>query len=112
MRNRPIFIKVKAFVDAQGYTMQQIADVTSAQVKSLLSLTDDEFEQYRQYAGGIKRILIRELQEIADTQTIAKLKTQIHLWLLVRFPAYEVEKDFSDKSNRKVIFYLDGNDEV
>jgi len=35
MRNRPIFIKVKNFVDAQGYTIQQVQNVTYLQVKKL-----------------------------------------------------------------------------
>lgn len=111
MKNRSIFIKLKAFVDAHGYTIQQIQNVTDQQVKVLLSLTDEEYEKYKQYAVGIKTVLIRELRDAADIETIAELKDQIHGWLVSRFPDYTVEKDFIDKANRKVIFYLDGRDE-
>lgn len=111
MRNRPIFIKVKDFVDAQGYTIQQIQSVTPIQVKNLLNLTDEEYVQYQGVAPGIKKILIQDLQDEIDIQTLADLKTQIHTWLSAKFPNYEVEKDFSDKTNRRVIFYLDGKEE-
>ena len=108
MRNRPIFIKVKNYCEAQGYSIQQIENVTPLQVKSLLSLTDEEYVQYQKYADGVKRILIQALQDEIDNQTLLDLKQQIHSWLLARFPDYEVAKDFSNKANRKVIFYLDG----
>ncbi len=108
MKNRPIFIKVKNFIEAQGYTIEQVQNVTDEQVRSLLNLTGDEYEKYKQYAVGIKTILIRNLREIEDVQTLADLKSQINTWPLARFPDYEIEKDFSDKANRKVTFYLDG----
>lgn len=110
MRNRPIFKKVKGFVDAQGWTIEQIQDVTAAQMESLLNLTEEEFREYRKYAPGIKVILVRDLQEKANDQTVVNIKSQVHTWLLVRFPGYEVEKDFHDKKHRKVIIHLDGRD--
>ena len=111
MRNRPIFIKVKAFVDAQGYTIEQIQNATYAQIQNLLSLDDVEYQQYKDCMPAIKKLLIQDLQDLADTQTLADLKSQINTWLLARFPGYEVEKDFSDKANRRVTFYLDGRTE-
>jgi hypothetical protein len=111
VRNRPIFIKIKNYVEAQGYTIQQIENVTPDQVNSLLNLTPEEAREYREYYHGIKRILIRALQDKADTQTVADLQTQIHNWLLSRFPDYEIEKNFNDKKNRMVTFYLDGREE-
>ena len=111
MRNRPIFIKVKNFVDAQGYTIEQIQNVTYLQVKNLLNLTDEEWQQYKDVMPAIKKLIIEDLQEVADIQTLADLKSQIHTWLLVRFPNYEVEKDFNNKADRRVTFYLDGREE-
>lgn len=108
MRNRPIFITVKNYVDSQGYTIQQIKNVTALQVKNLLSLTDEQFSQYSLYTGGIKKLLIQDLQDDIDVQTLTDLKAQVNTWLLARFPDYEVEKDFEDKANRKIVFYLDG----
>lgn len=108
MRNRPIFVQLKNFVDAQGYTIEQIQNVTSAQIKNLLSLTDEQFSQYALYADVIKKLLIQDLQDDIDVQTLADLKSQINTWLLARFPDYEAEKDFEDKANRKVVIYLDG----
>jgi hypothetical protein len=110
MRNRPIFIKVRNYVINHSYTIQQIERVPPDQVKYLLGLSDDEFVQYQKYEDGIKRILISMLQEEADVHTLADMKAQIHSWLSARFPGYEVEKDFSDKTNRKVTFYLDDKD--
>ena len=43
LRNRPIYIKVKNCVEAQGYTIEQIENVTAQQVKNLLNLTDEEW---------------------------------------------------------------------
>jgi hypothetical protein len=111
MRNRPIFIKIKNYIEAQGYTIQQIENVTPAQVISLLNLTPEEAREYREYYYGIKRILIRALEDKADTQTVTDLKAQIHNWLVSRFPDYAVEKDFNDKKNRMITFYLDGREE-
>ena len=111
MRNRPIFIKVKNFVDAQGYTIEQIQNATLIQIKSVLNLTNEEYVQYSTYAHGIKKILIADIQETIDVQTLADLKSQIHTWLIERFPDYEVEKDFSNKEDRRVTFYLDGRAE-
>lgn len=110
MQNRPIFIKVKNYVENQGYTIQQIQDVSPTKVKSLLNLTDEEFTQYNFYASGIKLLLINKLQEEIDKQTIDDMKSQINSWLLSKFPNYEIEKDFSDKSNKKIIFHLDGKE--
>jgi len=111
MRYRPIFVKFKNFCDSQGYSISQIQNVTDAQAKTLLNMTDEEFAEYQNYVSGIKAILIRDLQAVIDTQTVADFKSQIHTWLLARFPDYEVEKDFSNPNNRKVTFYLDGYDE-
>ena len=111
MRQRVIFQRVKSFCDAQNYTITQIQNATDVQVKTALNLTDEEFQKYRAYVPGIKKLLIQDLQEKLDIQTLADLKTQIHPWLITRFPSYVVEKDFSNKTNRKVIFYLDGKND-
>ena len=111
MRQRAIFQKVKSFVLTQGYTIQQVQNVTYAQVKNLLNLTDDEVQEYRQYLTGIKKLIIQDLQDVIDVQTLTDLKTQIHAYLITRFPDYKVEKDFSDRGNRTVTFYLDGRTE-
>ena len=108
MRQRLIFQKVKAFCDTQGYTMVQIQNATDLQVKNALNLTDAEYQEYRSFVPGIKNILIRDLQEKEDYQTLLDLKSQVNAYLLSRFPNYEVEKDFSDITNRTVTFYLDG----
>ena len=63
MRNRPIFIKVKSFVDAQDYTIKQIQDIGYKDVKSFLNLSDKEFAQYRLYAPSIKHVLIGNIKE-------------------------------------------------
>lgn len=111
MRNRPIFIKVKNYIDAQGYTIQQIQDVTYVQVKNLLTLNDEEYQQYKDCMPAIKKLLIADLREVADIQTLADFKAQINTWFLARFPDYVVEKNFGDKNDRQVIFYLDGRSE-
>lgn len=108
MRQREIFKKIKAFVDAQEYTIAQIENATDLQVKNALNLTDEEYRQYRAYKYGIKKILIKDLLEKEDYQTLLDLKSQVNTYLLSRFPDYEVEKDFSDKSDRKIIIHLDG----
>lgn len=111
MKNRPIFIKLKNYVEAQGYTIQQIQDVTADQVKSLLSLTEEEFKEYQAYANGIKKLLIQSLQAEIDNQTLVDMKAQVHTWMLARFPSYNAIKDFSDNNNRIITFYLDGGPE-
>ena len=111
MRQHEIFQKVKAFCDSQGYTISQIENATDTQVKNALNLTDEEFLEYRRFVPTIKKLLIQDLQDIADNQTLTDLKAEIHTWLVSRFPDYDVEKDFSDKNNRTVTFYLDGKSE-
>lgn len=108
MRNRAIFIKLKNFVDAQGYTIEQIRNATASQIKSALNLTDGEFTKYMLYAPSIKKLLIEDLRTVADDQMVSGFRSQIHSWLSSRFPAFQIEKEFSDKSHRKVIFHLDG----
>jgi len=108
MRQRAIFQKIRNFVIAQGYTIEQVKNVTPIQVKNLLNLTDEEFLQYQIYLDGIKKLIIQDLQDVIDVQILADLKQQIHAYLVTKFPDYEVEKDFNDKSNRTVTFYLDG----
>lgn len=73
MRNRPIFIKVKKFVDAKGYTIQQIQNVTLLQVKNLLNLIDEQYIQYCLYADGIKRVLIRNIENLNKQQEINEM---------------------------------------
>jgi hypothetical protein len=108
MRARAIFQKVKTFCDAQGYTISQIENATDQQVKNALNLTDDEFQEYRRLVPSIKNILIEDLKEKEDYQTLMDLKSQVNAYLLPRFPDYEFEKDFSDKTDRKIIIHLDG----
>ena len=111
MRQRAIFQKISNFVIAQDYTIEQVQNVTYTQVKNLLNLTDVEVQEYRAYLSNIKKLIIQDLQDVIDVQTLADFKTQIHVYLIARFPDYEVEKDFNDKNNRTVTFYLDGRAE-
>ena len=46
MKNRPIFVTVKAYVDEQEYTVAQIENVTPPQVQSLLGLTINMLELF------------------------------------------------------------------
>ena len=103
MRNRPIFIKVKEYADSHDFTIQQVAN--------LLNFTPDELAEYAVYENSIKAALIESIQDTGDTQTLADLKTELHTWLVARFPDYVMEKDFSNKSDRRITFYLDGVEE-
>ena len=108
MKNRPIFITIKTYTDEHEYSIAQIQNVTPPQVNALLGLTSEQYEEYKQWSSSIKKILIADLSDAADTATVAEMKAEIHEWVVAEFPDYEVKKEFSDQENRMVIFYLDG----
>tara|TARA_Y100000310_G_C20330581_1_gene645061 strand:+ start:297 stop:620 length:324 start_codon:yes stop_codon:yes gene_type:complete len=107
MRNRPIFVKVKDFVDAQGYSIAQIANATNLQIKNLLNLDDDEWKEFSRFVSGIKKLLIADLQEEIDEQWFIDKCTLIKNQI-TDCPNCKITKDFSNSNNRTVLIELDG----
>ena len=104
MQNRPIFIKVRNFVNAQGYTIEQVQNATPAQIKNVLNLTDLEFSQYKRWVDGIKKLIIQDLQAAIDRAELLELKAIAETWILAHFPKAEWQRD-----NDVVTIYLKGN---
>lgn len=107
MKNRPIFNKLKAFIDRTSYTIEQVQNVTSTQVGVLLDLTYEELKEYRRYKRAIKRLILEQLQAQEDSDTVGEMLTDIHMAIVSRFPDYVPSMDLRDKNNRKVTLNLD-----
>ena len=100
MRNRPIFIKVKKFVDAQDYIIQQIQSMTRTQVKSFLNLTDEEYREYRRYAPSIKHVLVRNIEERNKQEAMNEMVDKLLLsgsTITIKEAQLAVEKIFKDR---------------
>jgi len=103
MQNRPIFIKVKDYVQAQNLTIEQVRNATADQVRNLLSFTDDEYVDYQNYESGIKEAVINYLTNAAEKAELLELKSVAEPWLLSHFPNVEFER-----RDRVIKIYLDG----
>jgi len=104
MKNRPIFIKVKDYVLSHSLTIDQVRSVTPNQVKDLLTLTADEYVEYRTYEASIKKLIIAYLEDQARIAELQELKTIAAAWLLEHFPDAEWQRD-----KDVVTIYLKGN---
>ena len=78
MRNRPIYKKLKNFVIAQGYTIEQVENVTAQQVKNILNLTDEEWDTYKKWAKGIKWRLIEDMKIAAQEEWFTSVMTTVN----------------------------------
>ena len=79
MRNRPIFVKVKKYVDKQGLTIEQIRDLHKYQVRDSLKLSYAENREYLIFKDGIKKLLIADILTIQRKQQMNEMMDKLLL---------------------------------
>ena len=96
MRNRAIFKQIKEYVEAQGFTTQQVEDSTAAQ---LASLTGIDINVITPHFGGIKKLILEDMQEAEDLLLLKSIRDQVKDWLDANYPGwkYDVQKSLDGK---------------
>lgn len=110
MKNRPEYKILLPFLGSM--TVNQIKNATAEQMEALVG-DDDNYpaKKFAKYLRSIKKLLLKDKQELMDKAELTVLKNQFKTWLENNFSNYKIEKG-RELGKRFVTIWLDGKPEV